>query len=144
MRDELCDELCKRIQAAGGTAEHRESFSGKRARGLLVVNGNITVQITFSTASFVRGSKENLTWGLSIGAKQAWDILVLICFPPGDRSIKDYYVVPAIAQLRRKIEIPEVSRAPFLDPYHFDNLDALAGGLGRFRVWRPYGQEEQQ
>jgi DNA invertase Pin-like site-specific DNA recombinase len=64
MRRKLCEEICERIRAVGGTAERQSYLAGNRAHGLLLVNGNITVRIT--SALVVRLSKlasaSNLTF----------------------------------------------------------------------------------
>ena len=86
MRDSLCVEICDQIRAVGGTAAPGSN------PGLILMNGNITAKVTFSTGHVWRNGET--IWGLVLGKRPSADILIIARLHPPDRSIFDYYVIP--------------------------------------------------
>jgi len=119
--EKLCDEICDRIRAVGATAARRPE------PGSLVINGNLSAKVvrTFLHTSGERQGK----WLLSIHERRRHDILIIARLDAAQRSILDYYVVPALAQLRGRFYVREKSNAAFLDLYRMKTLDPLMDAL---------------
>jgi len=117
MRNMLCDEICDQVRAVGGTAERRPSL------GVILVNGNITAKVTFSTGRLWRISQT--VWTLVLGKRPTADILIIGRLNPPHRSIMDYYVVPAFSQLRGALHVRMENNAAFLELYRFATLQPL-------------------
>jgi DNA invertase Pin-like site-specific DNA recombinase len=123
IRNTLCDEICARIRAIGGTAERQPGF------GVILVNGNITVQVTFSTGCHWRAGKT--VWRLVFGKQPTADILIIARLHPPNQSVSDYYVVPAYSQLHGSVHVREADNVPFIDLYHFATLNSVIETFGR-------------
>lgn len=114
MRTTLRDELCAQIRAAGGTAEPRPGA------GMMVINGNITAKLTFSTGRVDRTCQT--VWNLQLSQRITADILIVARLNPGDRSVLDYCVIPAISGLRRTLHVRKANNPVFLELYCFPTL----------------------
>ena len=123
MRDSLCVEICDQIRAVGGTAAPGSN------PGLILVNGNITAKVTFSTGHVWRNGET--IWGLVLGKRPSADILIIARLRPPDRSIFDYYVIPALSRLHGTLHVRMQNNAPFLDAYNFSTLQPLIESFRR-------------
>jgi DNA invertase Pin-like site-specific DNA recombinase len=117
MRKTLCDEICDQIRAVGGSAELRPG------PGSMLINGNISAQVTFSTGRLWRTSQS--VWTLVLGKRPTADILIIARLHPPYRPILDYYVVPAFSQIHGALHVHTENNAAFLDLYHFATLQPL-------------------
>ncbi len=127
MRKVLCDEICKKIGAAGGLAE-KLAYGG-----VIRVNGNLKIQVTFCTGGKWRNGRT--VWTLCLGKQPTVDILIIARLHPPNQAIGDYYVIPACAQFRGVLHVRGTrENAPFLDPYHFTTLESVIGTFGRYPI----------
>jgi DNA invertase Pin-like site-specific DNA recombinase len=126
MRKALCDEICDKIRASGGTAQRLP-----RSHGVIYVNGNIRVQVTFCTG---RQWRTGFTvWTLYLGKQPTADILIIARLHPPIQAVGDYYVIPTCAEFRGVLHVRGTKdNAPFLDPYHFTTLEPVIETFGRF------------
>ncbi len=122
MRDALCEEICARIRIAGGTADR--SFGP----GWLLINGNITVKITFSTGCSWR-TPGRLIWTLVLGKRLNCDVMIIARLCPPRETISDYFVIPACSQLHGGLHVHAEDNAGFLDLYRCKNLDSFIEGF---------------
>lgn len=127
LRETLCDELCARIRDIGGEAERGHGY------GIVVVNGNIRLRITFSTGSRWHGP-DHPEWRLALGTHSATDVTIIARLRQQSHSIMDYFVVPALAQFRGILRVQMAHVSPVLQPYCFENLDSLIESLGRHYI----------
>jgi DNA invertase Pin-like site-specific DNA recombinase len=124
MRNALCDGICQQIRAIGGSAERRPG------PGMILINGNVTARVTFSTGHLW---PTGLTlWTLVLGKRPTTDILIIGRIHPPNPSIFDYYVFPAFSQLHGAFHVRKENKTPFLDLYHFANLGPLVESFGRY------------
>jgi DNA invertase Pin-like site-specific DNA recombinase len=124
MRNTLCDEICDQIRAIGGSAERRPG------PGVMLINGNITAKVTFSTGR-LSGTAQTV-WTLVLGKRPTADILIIARLHPPHRSILDYYVVPAFSQLHGALHARTENNAAFLDLYHLFALQPLIETFRRY------------
>jgi DNA invertase Pin-like site-specific DNA recombinase len=123
--EKLCEEICDRIRAVGATAARGPE------PGSLVINGNLSAKVV-RTFLQTRGEHQG-KWALSIFLRRRHDILIIARLDAAQHSILDYYVVPALAELRGRFYFREERNAAFLDLYHMKTLDPLAQSLRRRR-----------
>ncbi len=129
MRSSLCDDLCMRIRAVGGTAQRAT------LPGLMVINGNITVKVTFSTG---HTDEIGLTrWVFNLGKKPAADILIIARLDPPDQSIFDYYAIPAISGFRNVLRARRENSPMFVELHRFPTLEPLVELFRRHSIERP-------
>lgn len=124
MRDELADEICARIRGIGGTAERAPG------PGWLLINGNITVKLTFSTGCSWR-VPGRVIWTLVLGKRLNCDVMIVARLRPPRESIFDYFVIPACSQLHGGLHVHVENNAGFLDLYRRKNLDDFIGAFRR-------------
>jgi DNA invertase Pin-like site-specific DNA recombinase len=127
MRDKLCNEICDQIRAMGGTAET------KLGPGILVINGNTTVQVTFSTGR--ARTEPYMEWVLDLKRAIRTDILVIARLCPPSESILDYYVIPAFAGFHGRPHARKELNAPYLDLYNFLDLSAFIQSFRFYPIW---------
>jgi DNA invertase Pin-like site-specific DNA recombinase len=111
----LCDEICVQIRAMGGTAKYVHS-------GLMLINGNITVKLRFSTGQLFPSGP---IWNVALGHKIPVDVLILTRLEVPTRSILDYFVVPALSGLRGRLRLRKSDNASFAKFYRFSTLAAV-------------------
>jgi DNA invertase Pin-like site-specific DNA recombinase len=126
LREGVCEDICAKVRANGGTAERK--FSPER----LVINGNITVKVTLATGHvFWRG---NMRWVLLLGKRFATDIHIIARLLPPAREILDYFVIPAISELHGALKPKLENNPPFLDLCRFPSLEPLLGCFLRIPI----------
>lgn len=116
-RDALCDDICELIRAVGGMAKRQPGL------GMILVNGNVTVQVSLSSACQWRTGLP--VWRLNMGKQPTADILIIGRLCPPNRSISDYFVMPAWSQLHGALHVRKATIPPFLDPYYFVTLEQI-------------------
>jgi DNA invertase Pin-like site-specific DNA recombinase len=121
IREKLCEEICDRIRAVGATAARGSE------PGSLVINGNLSTKVVL-TCVCTCGKRQNM-WPLSIHQRRRVDILIIVRLDPAQLSILDYYVVPAVAELRGRFYVRAAKNAAFLELYRMKNLDPLVEAL---------------
>jgi len=122
IRKALCDDLCERIEAIGGSADRM------LVPGMLRINQNVIVKVTVRKA-VVRDGR--IVWILPIGKQLAADVLIIGRFRPPEQSILDYFVIPAISQLRGPLNSRMKDNVPYLNLHRFDDLQAFIETFGR-------------
>ena len=127
MRDELCEEICGHIRAMGGTAER------KLGQGILLINGVITVEVTFSTGQ--TRTEPYMAWVLDLKRPIRTDILVIARLCPPGESILDYFIFPTFAGFRGRPHARKDLNAPYLDLYHFTDLSAFLQTFRFYPIW---------
>lgn len=127
MRNKLCEEICGQIRAMGGTAER------KLGSGILLINGAITVQVTFSTGQ--TRTEPYMEWVLDLKKAIRADILVIARLCPPSESIFDYYILPAFAAFHGRPHVRKELNAPYLDLYHFNDLNAFIQSFRFYPIW---------
>ena len=130
MRDKLCEEICRRIRTVGATAERHFG------PGVILVNGALTLQITFATG-LSRGGRDT-EWILYMKRALHSDIFVVALLSPPNQSIQEFYVLPAFAGFHRRIYVRKELNAPCFDLYRFPDLDALIAGFHCSSIWGAY------
>ena len=126
MRNALCNKLGDQIRALGGTAERTSD------RTVLLVNGSISVRVTFCTGR--RSLLGDTRWTLALGEPFTTDVLIIACLNPAEHEIVDYYVVPAFAQMRGRLRSRSTNNPPFLYSYRFPTLQLALEIFGRIPI----------
>src|SRR5262249_23294115 len=121
IREKLCEEICNRVRAVGATAA---LGSGP---GSLVINGNLSAKVVTTIGR--TWQLRPTTWPLSIHEGRRVDILIIARLDPARHSTFDYYVVPALANLRGVFRVTKAKNAAFLDLYRMKNLEPLVETL---------------
>jgi hypothetical protein len=114
IRNRLCDEICTQILTVGGVAERRGET------GLLFVNRNITVEVGLSTGMYWHS--RHTSWTLLLSKKPVADITIIARLNRQDQSLLDYYVFPALSQVRGGFHVRNDSNPAFLEVHHFPTL----------------------
>ena len=122
MNRALCDDICERIQVVGGSAERMTT------PGMLRINQNVTVKI-FLRKCWVRNGR--IVWILPLGKELAADVLIIGRLKPPEGSILDYFVIPAISQLRGPLNSRTKDNVPYLNLYRFDDLQPFIETFSR-------------
>jgi DNA invertase Pin-like site-specific DNA recombinase len=120
----LCDEICAQIRAFGGTARYIHS-------GLMLINGNITVKLRFSTGQVFPSGP---IWIVALGNKVPVDVLIVARLEVPERSILDYFVVPALSGLRGRLRLRKNDNAAFIELYRSSTLAAVIESFRRSPV----------
>jgi len=74
-------------------------------------------------------------WTLVLGERFAADILVIVRLQPLKPTILDYFVIPALSQLRGALHVREENNAAFMELYHFTSLRPLIESFRRCPLW---------
>jgi DNA invertase Pin-like site-specific DNA recombinase len=130
MRDKLCDEICDQIRTIGATAERHFG------PGIILVNGGVTVQITFVTGR--SRATPDPEWILYLKTAFRTDIVVVALLCPPSQSILEFYVIPAFAGFHGRIHVRKELNAPCFDLYRFPDLRALVTSFRCSSIWRTY------
>jgi DNA invertase Pin-like site-specific DNA recombinase len=109
----VCDEICERVREIGGSAERM------LGPGMIRLNQDVTVKVRLRKC-WVRDTRT--VWILPLGRKPAADVLIIGRLKPPDRSVQDYFVIPAISQLRGPLNSRFRDNVPYLDLHRFDDL----------------------
>jgi hypothetical protein len=126
MRNALCEQICQQVCAIGGTAVRCPGS------GVILINGNITAKVTFSTGRLWR--TDQTVWTIVLGRRSTADILIIARLNPPHRSVFDYYVVPAFSQLHGALHARKEGNAPFFDIHHFTTLQPLIEMFRRYPI----------
>jgi hypothetical protein len=100
--------------------------------GSLVINGNLSAKVV-RTFLQTRGEHQG-KWALYFRERGRHDILIMARLDAAQHSIFDYYVVPALAELRGRFYVREANNAAFLDIYRMKTLDPLMEALRCSRI----------
>jgi DNA invertase Pin-like site-specific DNA recombinase len=125
-RDKLCEEICYRVRAIGGTAERRTE------PGVLLINGAVTAEVKVTVGLVWREGRP--VWWLPITMRPAVDVLILARIEPQEYSVLDYYVVPRLANIKGKFLIKATKNVAFLDIHRVKSLTGLMATLRRSRI----------
>jgi DNA invertase Pin-like site-specific DNA recombinase len=118
----LCDEICERVRAIGGSAETMPMA------GMVRLNQNVTVKVALRKC-WVRDTR--IVWILPLGKQPSADVLIVGRLKPPERSILDYFVIPAISQLRGPLNSRLKDNVPYLNLYRFDDLQPFIDSFNR-------------
>jgi len=121
----LCDEICERVREIGGSAEPMPTF------GMIRLNGNITVKVALRKC-WVR--EEGIVWVLPLGKCSLADVLIVGRLKPPERSIMDYFVLPALSQLHGGLRSRARQSVDYLELYHFQTLQPFIETFRRHSV----------
>ncbi len=121
----LCDEICERVREIGGSAELMPTF------GMIRLNGNVTVKVALRKC-WVR--EEGIVWVLPLGKCSLADVLIVGRLKPPERSIMDYFVLPALSQLHGGLRSRARQSVDYLELYHFQTLQPFIETFRRFSV----------
>lgn len=121
----LCDEICERVREIGGSAEPMPTF------GMIRLNGNVTVKVALRKC-WVR--EEGIVWVLPLGKCSLADVLIVGRLKPPERSIMDYFVLPALSQLHGGLRSRARQSVDYLELYHFQTLQPFIETFRRHSV----------
>ena len=121
----LCDEICERVREIGGSAELMSTC------GMIRLNGNVTVKIALRKC-WVR--EERAVWVLPLGKSSLADVLIVGRLKPPERSIMDYFVLPALSQLHGGLRSRARKSVDYLELYHFQTLQPFIETFRRFSL----------
>lgn len=116
LRSRICEEVCTGVRRVGGTAEKTP------VPGMVRINGNVTVKAAIRKA-WVRDGQ--IVWHLPLNQGFLADIVVIGRLKPPEEKIFDYFVVPAISQLRGSLRTRTEKSVDYLELYHMKNLEPL-------------------
>ena len=128
LRENVFDQICSQIQAIGGTAERVSSPER------IVINGNIRAKVKLTTGHLYRLCFGQTRWILFLEKEPSTDIQIFARLEPPNREILDYFVIPAISQLRSVFRPKRENHPPFLDLYHFTTLETLVQAFARVSI----------
>ncbi len=109
----LCDDICERVRAVGGSAERLPGF------GMVRLNQTVTVKVALRKC-WVR--ELGLVWVLPLGKHSPADVHIVGRLKPPERSIMDYFVLPALSELHGGLRSREKESVAYLELYHFRTL----------------------
>ncbi len=117
------EEIVSRLRLDGATVE-------QSGNGLLLINGE------FTTSLVLARSQETISgghrWLIRLEASLLPDVTIAARLKPGNTDVLDYYLLPSVDQLSKKLALREEN--PFsLDVYRFDTLEFFMS-LGRRRA----------
>jgi DNA invertase Pin-like site-specific DNA recombinase len=118
----LCDSICERVRAVGGTAELLPGF------GMIQLNHNVTVRVALRKC-WLR--EAGMVWVLPLGNHSSADVHIIGRLKPPHRSIMDYFVLPAVSQLHGGLRSQEKESVGYLELYHFRTLQPLIEAFRR-------------
>ena len=125
LRSDICDEICDGIRLIGGKAE---KIPGP---GMLRLNDTVTVRVAIRKA-WVRYGR--IVWVLPLGKHPAADVTIIGRLKPPERSIFDYFVIPAFSHLRGGLRTRIKRSVAYLELYHFKTLRPLIEAFRRCYV----------
>jgi DNA invertase Pin-like site-specific DNA recombinase len=125
LRNEICDEICERVREIGGTA------TKTMTPGLLQINGNVMVKVRVRKGWLRDGST---IWQLLLGLRADYDVLVIGRLRAPERSVFDYFIVPAYSEIRGGLQTRLRHSVPYLELYHHQTLDTLIAAFGRCSI----------
>jgi DNA invertase Pin-like site-specific DNA recombinase len=121
LRAGVCDSLCDNILSTGGCAEKLPT------PGLLLLNHSVTAKVLICNGTVPKGRK--MVWTLALNRIQRVDVTIIGRLKAPERNTLDYFIIPAISQLRGTFQTRERENDPFLEIYRFDNLDAFVSSF---------------
>jgi hypothetical protein len=125
IRKSVCDEICACVQQIGGSAEKMS------VPGMLRINGNVTVKVALRKAWDRDG---RIVWVLPLGKHPSADVLVVGRLRPPERSVFDYFIIPAYSQLRGGLRSRIKDSVAYLEPYHCKTLEPFIETFRRCSV----------
>lgn len=121
---EVCARICEGVKSVGGTAERLPDPN------MLLLNEGITVHV-----SVCRGRprpKLSMIWTMIVQQPVTADIAIIVRMKPPSSSILDYFVFPAIAQMRGAWHAREEENDALLELYRLDTLQSFIESFRRF------------
>ena len=123
---QICDDVCHGVEALGGTVEKLP------ARNMLLLNREVSVHVAVCKG-WIRPKLTPL-WRLLLGREPAADVLIVGRLLPPSNSILDYFVFPAVSQLRGVWSARKRDNDPVLDLYRSDDLGAFIKSFARVSI----------
>ena len=123
---QICEDICHGVEALGGTAEKLP------ARNMLLLNREVTVHVSVCKG-WIRPKLTPL-WRLLLGREPAADVLIIGRLLPPSNSILDYFVFPAVSQLRGVWSARTSDNDPVLELYRSDDLGAFIESFARVSI----------
>jgi hypothetical protein len=125
LRNGICDDICERVHKIGGTAKKT------LVPGLLQINGNVMIKVSVRKGWFRDG---RILWQLLLGLRADYDVLVIGRLRAPERSVFDYFIVPAYSEIRGGLWTRLRHSVPYLELYHHQTLDPLIEAFGRCSI----------
>jgi DNA invertase Pin-like site-specific DNA recombinase len=125
LRNTICNDICERVSKLGGTAQKT------LIPGLLQINGNVMVKVSVRKGWFRDG---RILWQLLLGLRADYDVLVIGRLRAPERSVFDYFIVPAYSEIRGGLWTRLRHSVPYLELYHHQTLDPLIEAFGRCSI----------
>ena len=117
------DAIVSRLRRDGATVE-------EASHGLLLINGDFTTSLVLARCQETISGGQR--WLIRLDASLLPDVTVAARLKPGNAEVLDYYLLPNLDRLSKKLALKEEN--PFsLDVYRFDDLNFFMS-LGRRRV----------
>jgi DNA invertase Pin-like site-specific DNA recombinase len=126
LRRTICDEICEKVQAIGGSAERLP------IAGALLLNQKVTMKVHVMKG-WVRPHL-NTIWRLLLGQRLSADIVIIGRLKPPSESILDYFVIPACSEIRGVLTVREKDNDAFLELYRFDDLQPFINTFRRYSL----------
>jgi hypothetical protein len=122
----VCASICEGIQSLGGCAEKL------RTPGLFLVNRSVPVKVLICSGTVPKN--RHMVWTLPLNSVQPADVIIIGRLRPPERNVLDYFIIPAISQLRGTFQTREGENDPFLEIYRFDNLERFVSSFRRCSI----------
>jgi len=126
LRRSVCDQICEGVKAGGGYAEWLP------IPGMLRLNKNVTVKV------MVDKGLDRLAlcyvWRLLLGEVLAADVVIVARLKAPERTVLDYFVIPAISGMRGTLTVRERDNDPSLEIYRLDNLQDFINSFRQFSI----------
>jgi hypothetical protein len=91
------------------------------------VNYSVTAKVLICNGSVPKD--RNMVWTLPLNRIQPVDVTIIGRLKAPERNVLDYFIIPAISQLRGTFQTRERENDPFLEIYRFDDLDAFVSSF---------------
>jgi DNA invertase Pin-like site-specific DNA recombinase len=109
----ICDKVSQELRAAGAT------IAGEAKNGLLLVNGQLTTSLVLARCRETASGA--LRWQIRLDSGQVPDITIAVRLRHGNNEILDYYLLPSLDRIARRILLSP-NNPVSLDIYRFDDL----------------------
>src|SRR5215469_9024807 len=88
----VCALICEKIQSLGGCAEKLPT------PGLFFVNQGVSVKVVIRSGTVPKN--RDMVWTLPLNDVKPADVTIIGRLKPPERNVLDYFIIPAISQLR--------------------------------------------